>query len=139
MAVLRTLRAQCESEAKVLAFVFSVIAPVLKVLATLGYFVGAAVVISLLLGAVLPSKGIFHSAQGTVIAEDYKPHNGERWLVRDSALGNKHVAYLVGGHDYLVVLLLFFLAVALLVRSMNKHLRRVPKSFDDETGSETRE
>lgn len=32
----------------------------------------------------------------------------------------------------LVVLLLFFVAVALLVRSMNKHLRRVPKSFDDE-------
>lgn len=30
----------------------------------------------------------------------------------------------------LVVLLLFFLAVALLVRSMNKHLRRVPESFD---------
>jgi hypothetical protein len=39
----------------------------------------------------------------------------------------------------LVVLLLFFLAVALLVRSMNKHLRRVPKSFDDDTGTETRE
>jgi hypothetical protein len=39
----------------------------------------------------------------------------------------------------LVVLLLFFLAVALLVRSMNKHLRRVPKSFDDETDTETRE
>ncbi len=34
----------------------------------------------------------------------------------------------------LVVLLLFFLAVALLVRSMNKHLRRVPKSFDDDSG-----
>ncbi|HEX8771898.1 MAG TPA: hypothetical protein VF711_14125 [Acidimicrobiales bacterium] len=32
----------------------------------------------------------------------------------------------------LVILLLFFLAVALLVRSMNKHLRRVPKSFDDD-------
>jgi hypothetical protein len=32
----------------------------------------------------------------------------------------------------LVVLLLFFLAVALLVRSMNKHLRRIPKSFDDD-------
>jgi len=30
----------------------------------------------------------------------------------------------------LVVLLLFFVAVALLVRSMNKHLRRVPESFD---------
>jgi hypothetical protein len=34
----------------------------------------------------------------------------------------------------LVVLLLLFLAVALLVRSMNKHLRRVPKSFDDQGG-----
>ena len=33
----------------------------------------------------------------------------------------------------LVVLLLFFLAVALLVRSMNKHLRRIPKSFDDDS------
>jgi hypothetical protein len=49
------------------------------------------------------------------------------------------------GEDYgkaapeaLVVLLLFFLAVALLVRSMNKHLRRVPKSFDD-PGTDTRE
>ncbi len=30
----------------------------------------------------------------------------------------------------LVLLLLFFLAVALLMRSMNKHLRRVPESFD---------
>jgi hypothetical protein len=30
----------------------------------------------------------------------------------------------------LVVLLLFFVAVLLLVRSMNKHLRRVPESFD---------
>ncbi|MDQ3905803.1 MAG: hypothetical protein M3300_10255 [Actinomycetota bacterium] len=49
-----------------------------------------------------------------------------------------------GGHgdDYgkaapeaLVVLLLFFLAVALLVRSMNKHLRRVPKSFDKDSGA----
>ncbi|MFN2496429.1 MAG: hypothetical protein ABR608_11060 [Pseudonocardiaceae bacterium] len=30
----------------------------------------------------------------------------------------------------LVVLLLFFIAVALLVRSMNKHLRRIPASFD---------
>jgi len=30
----------------------------------------------------------------------------------------------------LVILILFFLAVALLVRSMNKHLRRIPASFD---------
>ena len=50
------------------------------------------------------------------------------------------------GEDYgkaapeaLVVLLLFFIAVALLVRSMNKHLRRVPKSFDDHPGSDTDE
>lgn len=39
----------------------------------------------------------------------------------------------------LVVLLLFFLAVALLVRSMNKHLRRVPKSFDEDGGKQPRE
>ncbi|MEO7194708.1 MAG: hypothetical protein ABIZ05_07775 [Pseudonocardiaceae bacterium] len=32
----------------------------------------------------------------------------------------------------LVLLLLLALAVTLLVRSMNKHLRRVPKSFDEE-------
>ncbi len=30
----------------------------------------------------------------------------------------------------LVVMILFFLAVVLLVRSMNKHLRRIPESFD---------
>jgi hypothetical protein len=35
----------------------------------------------------------------------------------------------------LVVLLLFFLAVALLVRSMNKHLRRVPESFEDDSAT----
>jgi hypothetical protein len=39
----------------------------------------------------------------------------------------------------LVVLLLFFLAVALLVRSMNKHLRRVPESFDKDPGTPTHE
>jgi hypothetical protein len=32
-----------------------------------------------------------------------------------------------------VVLLLFFVAVIFLVRSMNKHLRRVPESFDPPT------
>ncbi|MGQ0777838.1 MAG: hypothetical protein ACT4NY_26085 [Pseudonocardiales bacterium] len=36
----------------------------------------------------------------------------------------------------LVVLVLFFLAVVLLVRSMNKHLRRVPESFDKDPGGE---
>ena len=39
-----------------------------------------------------------------------------------------------------VVLLLFFIAVIFLVRSMNKHLRRVPETFDepavDEPGDE---
>ncbi|MCW2522292.1 MAG: hypothetical protein JWO63_627 [Frankiales bacterium] len=46
------------------------IRPRIRSLATLGYFVGLAVVLSLLLGALLPAKGIFHSSQGTVIAED---------------------------------------------------------------------
>jgi hypothetical protein len=32
----------------------------------------------------------------------------------------------------LLVLLLFFVAVAFLVRSMTKHLKRVPESFDNE-------
>jgi len=38
----------------------------------------------------------------------------------------------------LLVLLLFFIAVAFLVRSMTKHLKRVPASFDkpEETTSE---
>jgi hypothetical protein len=39
----------------------------------------------------------------------------------------------------LVVLLLFFLAVALLVRSMNKHLRRVPESFEHDSDPPPRE
>jgi hypothetical protein len=50
------------------------------------------------------------------------------------------------GQDYgkaapeaLVVLLLFFIAVALLVRSMNKHLRRVPESFDKDSRADTDE
>jgi hypothetical protein len=30
----------------------------------------------------------------------------------------------------LVVLIVFFIAVFFLIRSMNKHLRRVPQSFD---------
>jgi hypothetical protein len=50
------------------------------------------------------------------------------------------------GEDYgkaaptaLVVLLLLFVAAALLVRSMNKHLRRVPESFDDDSTTQRRE
>lgn len=31
----------------------------------------------------------------------------------------------------LVVLIVFFIAVFFLIRSMNKHLRRVPESFDE--------
>jgi O-antigen ligase len=49
---------------------FWALRPRIKTLAILGYFVSAAVVLSLLLGVLLPAKGIFHSAQGTVIAED---------------------------------------------------------------------
>jgi len=36
----------------------------------------------------------------------------------------------------LLVLLLFFIAVAFLVRSMTKHLKRVPASFDKEPADE---
>ena len=38
-----------------------------------------------------------------------------------------------------LVLILFFIAVAFLIRSMNKHLKRVPASFDkpDDGGSDT--
>lgn len=32
-----------------------------------------------------------------------------------------------------LILILFFIAVIFLIRSMNKHLRRVPKSFDKPT------
>jgi hypothetical protein len=37
-----------------------------------------------------------------------------------------------------LVLILFFVAVAFLIRSMNKHLKRVPASFDkpDENGDD---
>lgn len=38
-----------------------------------------------------------------------------------------------------VLLLLLFVAAALLVRSMNKHLRRLPKSFDNDSGTPRRE
>jgi len=37
----------------------------------------------------------------------------------------------------LLVLLLFFIAVAFLVRSMTKHLKRVPASFDKEPEEDT--
>jgi hypothetical protein len=37
----------------------------------------------------------------------------------------------------LLVLLLFFIAVAFLVRSMTKHLKRVPESFDTEPETDT--
>ncbi|MQA62969.1 MAG: hypothetical protein GEU86_16100 [Actinophytocola sp.] len=37
----------------------------------------------------------------------------------------------------LVLLILFLIAVVLLVRSMTKHLKRVPASFDTDTDSDT--
>ena len=39
----------------------------------------------------------------------------------------------------LVVLILFFVAVYFLIRSMNKHLRRVPESFDPPPGEQRTE
>lgn len=52
--------------------------------------------------------------------DDSKP--GEEEFGKSSPLG-------------LVVLLLFLIAVALLVRSMTKHLKRVPESFDEPSPS----
>lgn len=37
----------------------------------------------------------------------------------------------------LVLLILFFIAVVFLVRSMNKHLRKLPESFEKDTGQDT--
>lgn len=42
---------------------------------------------------------------GKAIAEDYRPHDGQRWTVQHSSVGNDK-AYLVGGHDYILVGLL---------------------------------
>jgi hypothetical protein len=42
---------------------------------------------------------------GKAIAEDYRPHDGQRWTVQSSEVGNDK-AYLVGGHDYILVGLL---------------------------------
>jgi hypothetical protein len=39
----------------------------------------------------------------------------------------------------LLLLILFFIAVALLVRSMTKHLKRVPASFDQPDGAKATE
>jgi hypothetical protein len=39
----------------------------------------------------------------------------------------------------LVVIIVFFIAVFFLVRSMNKHLRRVPESFDPPAGPPAQE
>ncbi len=39
---------------------------------------------------------------GPAIAEDYKPHDGQRWTVLHNEIGNDE-AYLVGGHDYLLI------------------------------------
>jgi hypothetical protein len=42
---------------------------------------------------------------GKAIAEDYQPRTGQRWTVQPSDVGNDK-AYLVGGHDYILVGLL---------------------------------
>ena len=51
---------------------------------------------------------------GPSIAEDYKPHDGQRWTVLHRESGNDE-AYLVGGHDYLLVGLIAVVAAAISV------------------------
>jgi hypothetical protein len=55
------------------------------------------------------------------------------WLAQDAPKGPEF-----GGSSPigLVVTLLMLIAVALLIRSMNKHLRNLPKSFDQPGQSE---
>lgn len=48
---------------------------------------------------------------GPAIAEDYAPHAGQRWTVLPGQVGNGK-AYLVGGHDYLLVGALVLLCLA---------------------------
>ncbi|HVV19727.1 MAG TPA: hypothetical protein VHF06_09845, partial [Pseudonocardiaceae bacterium] len=63
---------------------------------------------------------------GRVLAQDHRPQNGQQWLVRRDPLGNDE-AYLIGGHDYLLVgALLLFAAVAdaVLLLSMFGTIRR---------------
>lgn len=45
---------------------------------------------------------------GEAIAEDSKPEDGQRWVVLDREAGNDE-AYLIGGHDYLLI---GFIAIA---------------------------
>jgi hypothetical protein len=63
---------------------------------------------------------------GTAIAEDSEPVDGQQWLVTPNSLGNAK-AYLIGGHDYLLVggLLLFAAVVdALILLGMFGSFRR---------------
>lgn len=63
---------------------------------------------------------------GTVIAEDGKPANGERWLIYHNPYGNDE-AYLVGGHEYLLlggILLVVTILDAAVLLAMTRSVRR---------------
>jgi hypothetical protein len=73
--IVRDMYLQQRAENTRVIFLLAVIAfwairPRLRSLAVLGYLVGATAVLCLLMGLLLPSKGIFHSTQGTVIISD---------------------------------------------------------------------
>ncbi|HEX5405406.1 MAG TPA: hypothetical protein VFX16_24295 [Pseudonocardiaceae bacterium] len=64
--------------------------------------------------------------EGTTIAEDRVPANGQRWEVLPNRSGNAQ-AYLIGGHDYLLMgglLLLAAVADVLIVLGMSVSYRR---------------
>lgn len=80
--------------------------------------------------ALLPAE--FSAPTGTVAAETLTPPPPAEPSQQGEDFGK-------ASPTAFVVLLLLFVAAALLVRSMNKHLRRLPESFDDDSATARRE
>lgn len=71
---------------------------------------------------VLPELGVPLAQTGTIVLVQ-QPGNGDN--------GGQGADFGKSSPVGLLILILFLIAVALLVRSMNKHLKRIPESFDN--------
>jgi hypothetical protein len=60
------------------------------------------------------------------------------WLAQSPPTGPKGPEFGGSSPIGLVVTLLLLVALIFLIKSMNKHLRKVPKSFDNPAGNETK-